>query len=307
MKKNIQKILVPVDFREPSERALHYAGKLAEKTEAELILLYVIDTPGILDQFFQSTNHLVKITDQAKEKLFNLAEKVKNAVPGIKISTIADIGKPYRVILETSKQVQAQMIILGENHQGGDPEDELGTTVYHVTLKSPVPVLTFKGDTGKMKDRIVVPLDLTKETRRPLAAALFYGLEYGAQIYLVSVLMGGIEKKESRIWNKLKEAKEMLKLNGVGCKMKVFDRSDIPPFQRVLEYTKKVDAGMILLMTHQEGYTYDNYIGAFAHHIMNLSDVSVLSLTSFSTSLDFSPFFKTLIDPMSVILKKESK
>jgi nucleotide-binding universal stress UspA family protein len=304
MKKNIQKILIPVDFKNPSIKAVHYAGNLAKKTEADLTLLYVIDTPGLLDQFFQSTDHLVKITDQAKENLIEIAEQVKKVIPGIKISTRVEMGKPYRKILEVSRAINAQMIILGENHQGGDPEDELGTTVYHVTLKSPVPVLTFKGDTSRMKDKIVVPLDLTKETREQLSAALFYGLEYGAKIFLVSVLVGGIEKKESRIWKKLKEAKETLEINGVKCKMKVFDRSDVTPFQHVLEYAKKVDAGMILLMTHQEGYTYDNYIGAFAHHIMNLSDVSVLSMTSISTSLDFSPFLKALVDPMGLIINK---
>lgn len=304
MKKNIQKILIPVDFEGPSVKAAHYAGYLAQRTEADLTLLYVIDTPGLLGQFFQSTNYLVKITEQAKEKLMELAGQVKKEFPGISISTRVEIGKPYRKILEVSGEINAQMIILGENHQGGNPEDELGTTVYHITLKSSVPVLTFKGDTSKMNDKIVVPLDLTKETREQLSAALFYGLEYGAKIYLVSVLVGGIEKKESRIWNKLKEAKKMLVSNGVDCKMKVFNRSDVPPFQRVLEYTKKVDAGMILLMTHQEGYTYDNYIGAFAHHIMNLSEVSVLSLTSISTNLDFSPFFNAIIDPMGLIINK---
>jgi nucleotide-binding universal stress UspA family protein len=305
MKKNIQKILIPVDFKSPSVKALHYAGQLAEKTEAELYLLYVIDTPGILEQFFQATDHLVKITDQAKDRLLELAEQIKNERPSIKISTRVEMGKPYKKILEVLKEVDAQMIILGENHQGGDPEDELGTTVYHVTLKSPAPVLTFKGDVSKMKDRIVVPLDLTKETGKQLSAALFYGLEYGATIYLVSVLVGGIKKMDSRIWKKLEDAKETLEMNGVECKMKVFSRSDTPPFEQVLKYTRKVDAGMILLMTHQEGFTYDNYIGAFAHHIMNLSDVSVLSLTSTPVSLDFSPFFKALVDPMGLIINRK--
>ena len=74
--------------------------------------------------------------------------------------------------------------------------------------------------------------------------------------------------------------------------------------KKILEYAEGVDAGMILLMTHQEGYTYDNYIGAFAHHIMNLSKISILSITSVSKNLDFEPFFKELIDPLGVLVKK---
>lgn len=304
MEQKIKKILIPVDFEEPSVDAVNYAGELARKVNAEILLLNVIYTPGLLAQFFLDSDNLVKITEQAKGKLVELATALKEKNPGITVSTRVESGKPYEKILSVSKMWEASMVILGENHQCGNPEDELGTTVYHVTLKSNVPVLALKGDISGIKDKIVVPLDLTKKTNEQLSAALYYGLEYGAVIHLVSVLAGGIEKKESRIYKKLKEAKETLELNGVKCKMKLYKRSEIPPFKRILEYAHEIDAGMILLMTHQEGYTYDNYIGAFAHHIMNLSKISVLSITSVSNNLDFEPFFKALIDPIGFYGKK---
>lgn len=305
MQKEITKsILVPVDFKKPSVKAAGYACKMAERFSADLVLLYVIDTPGLLSLFFASGDHLVRITNNAKEKMFELEQSIKKKGARIKIITRVERGKPYQKILEIAKEVHAFMIIVGENHQCGDPEDELGTTVYHVTLKSKVPVLTLKGDISKMKDNIVVPLDLTKQTQDQLSCTLFFGLMQGATIYLVSTLVGGIEKKESRIYTKLKDTKKLLESNGLKCKMKLFNRSDTPPFKRVLEYAEKVDAGMILIMTHQEGYTYDNYIGAFAHHIMNMSKVPVLSLTSLSNNLDFQPFFKALIDPLGFFNKK---
>lgn len=306
MEHTIKKILVPVDFNEPSVHAINYAGNLARKVNAEILLLNVFYTPGLLAQFFSDNDNILKITEQAKEKLVDLAGDLKNTIPGIVVSTKVESGKPYEKILSTSEKWGANMVILGENHQCGNPEDELGTTVYHVTLKSKVPVLTLKGDISGMKENIVVPLDLTKETNEQLSAALYYGLEYGAVIHMVSVLVGGIKKTESRIYKKLKEAKDALELNGVSCKMKLYKRSEVPPFKKILEYAENVDAGMILLMTHQEGYTYDNYIGAFAHHIMNLSKISILSITSVSKNLDFQPFFKELIDPLGVLVKKSN-
>ncbi len=303
--RNNKTVLVPVDFKQPSVDAAAYGCKMAQKIDADVLLLYVIDTPGLLAQFFSSGDHLVKITDEAKGKLVELAKSLNRKSPEVNISTRIERGKPYEKILETCRDAGTRMIILGENHQCGDPEDELGTTVYHVTLKSKVPVLTLKGDTTKMNDKIVVPLDLTKETREKLSAALFYGREYGAKIHLVSALVGGIAKEESRIYKKMKDAKETLEMNGIECEMKLFDRSETPPFKRVLEYAENIDAGMILLMTHQEGYTHDNYIGAFAHHILNLSYIPVLSITSVKNNLDLAPYFKTLIDPMGVLIKTE--
>ena len=54
MKKNLKKILIPVDFKEPSKKAVNYAGILAKRQKAEVTLLYVIDTPGLLAQLLLS-------------------------------------------------------------------------------------------------------------------------------------------------------------------------------------------------------------------------------------------------------------
>jgi nucleotide-binding universal stress UspA family protein len=299
-----KKILVPVDFGEPSLKAAEYACKMAAKFEANLILLYVIDTPGLLAQFFESGDYLVKITAGAKEKMIKLAESLKKKGAVTDIKTRVERGNPYEKILEFSRKEGTFMIILGENHDHEDPDDELGTTVYHVTLKSKVPVLTIKGDTSRMKENIVVPLDLHKKTKDQLSCTLFFGKTQGAKIYLVSTLIGGIDKTESRIYNKLKDSKDFLEKNGLECEMELFDRSDTPPYIRVLEYAEKVDAGMILIMTHEEGYDYNNYIGAFAHHILNMAKVPVMTVSSVADNSYFDSIFKLLIDPVNLFGKK---
>src|SRR5690554_2392099 len=104
MSKNIQRILIPVDFENPSVRAVKYAGSFAKKTGVNLFFLYVIDTPGLLAQFFQTNNQLVKIADQAKDQLLALAAQVKEEFPGIHITTRVETGKPYQKILEVAKE-----------------------------------------------------------------------------------------------------------------------------------------------------------------------------------------------------------
>jgi nucleotide-binding universal stress UspA family protein len=166
-----------------------------------------------------------------------------------------------------------------------------------------VPVITVKGESNVFGKRILVPLDLTRETGKQLFSALAYGKNYGAKISLVSTLVGGIQRVQSRIYKKLGDAKRTMEENGVECDIKLFERSDVPPFIRVIEYAKEIDASMILVMTHQEGYTYDNYIGAFAHHIINHSEVPVLSLTSSATSLNYKQLFRGVVDPIGVLLR----
>lgn len=300
MKSALDTILVPIDFKESSLKVLKYAYHIANRIHCDIVLLYVIEIPGFLSDLFTSGDELVKITDKAKNKLNRIIGDFKSEYPDINISSKIEKGKPYVRILEVADELNAHMIILGENHQGDKKSKNLGTTVYHVSLKSTVPVLTFKGSFDHEVDNILVPLDLTKQTCNQVLSAMVYGLSYGARIHLVSALIGGIKMEDSRIYNKLQEAKQTLEKNNAKCEMKLFDRSDIPPYQRVLDYAEELNADIILVMTHQEGYTYDNYIGAFAHHIINESRVPVLSLTSSAANIDHQTILGPMVDPFGV-------
>jgi nucleotide-binding universal stress UspA family protein len=305
MKKESKLILVPVDFHEASTKAAHYAVKLAKRLHSEVLLLNIIETPGLLAKFFESGNLLVQVTDTAKEQLQALVEELEKVDPQVTVHTRVDRGKPYDRILQNCKEGEVRMIILGENHVGEAAEKELGTTVYHVTLKSPVPVLTLKGETdGAFGKNIVVPLDLAVESRKQLYSALVYGLNYNAKIHLVSSLVPGVKVRQSLIYKKIKKAKEAMELNGVETEIKIFEKDREPSYQKVLDYAKSIDTSMILLMTHREGYNYDNYIGAFAHHLINESSVPVLSLTSSATRFNFREVMKTVVDPMGMFTKK---
>jgi nucleotide-binding universal stress UspA family protein len=196
------------------------------------------------------------------------------------------------------------MIILGENHQGDEAQKDLGSTVYHVTLKSQAPVLTLKGDSKDFKKNIVVPLDLAQENRKQLYSALVYGLNYGATIHLVSSLIQGAQLRKSLIYEKMQNAKNTLEQNGVDTEVKIFEKNDLPAYKEVLNYAESIGAGMILLMTHREGYKYDNYIGAFAHHMINQSNIPVLSLTASSTDFNFRELMKIVVDPVGMFFKK---
>jgi len=303
MRKEKKYILVPVDFQEPSRQAAAYAVRLARRLNAEVYLLNIIETPGLLSKFFESGNLLVKVTDEAKEKLQELVSDLSGMDPEIKVHSKVDRGKPYDRILQMVREIDVRMIILGENHQGDEAQKDLGSTVYHVTLKSLVPVLTLKGQAQEFGQTIVVPLDLAKENRKQLFSALVYGLNYGAKIHLVSSLIPGVKVRQSLIYKKMREAKRTLEQNGVETEIQILEKNKLPSYQQVLEYAEQIEAGMILLMTHQEGYNYDNYIGAFAHHLINRSSIPVLSLTASATDFNFRELMKTIVDPVGMFFK----
>jgi nucleotide-binding universal stress UspA family protein len=304
MKKDKKIILVPVDFMEPSKRAAAYAVRLARRLHSEVFLVHIIETSGLISKFFESGNMLVKVADHAKEQLHLMVKDLAEIDPEVKVSSRVDRGKRYERILHLAREIDARMIILGENHEGDEAQKDLGSTVYHVTLKSLVPVLTLKGDAKEFGSSIVVPLDLAVENRKQLYSALVYGLNYNAKIHLVSSLIPGVKVRQSLIYKKMRDARDTLVQNGVETEMQIFEKNKKPTYRRVLDYAKEIDSSMILLMTHKEGYNYDNYIGAFAHHLINQSTVPVLSLTASATDFNFREIVKTVVDPVGMFFKK---
>ena len=304
MKKELKNILVPIDFESPSSSALKFALNFARENNSKITIVNVLETPGILSDFFSSGDQIVKLANQIKDKLNNLAKEAKKDFPEIEIDTRVERGKAYKKILEIIDEIEPRMVILGENHEGDQAGKNLGTSVYHITLQSSAPVLTLKGNRIETGKKIVVPLDLTKRTGKKIFSALVYGINYNAEIHLVSSLIGGIAMKQSRIYKKLKDAELTLTENNVKCTTALFERTEIPPYKRVLEYTENINADMIMIMTHQEGYTYDNYIGAFAHHIINESNVPVLTLTSSASDKSLSSVFTPFVDPAGVLTQK---
>lgn len=307
MKTHLRNILVPVDFNSPSLHALEYAIDIARKFEAKLILLYVIETKGIINDFLQSGNELVQLTQKVNSKLEEIAKKYSGDT-GVEIETMVERGKIYKKILEVGDKINARFIILAENHPYSGKDETLGTTVFQVTLRAKEPVITVKGEATVFGTKFVVPLDLTKSTQKQMLAAIAFGVNYGAEMNLVSVKIANLKMRSSLIQKKLRNSAKTLKENNIPTEYKLYEySSEVLPYKRVIEYAQEIDVDMILLLTHQEGYTYDNYIGAFAHHIINESPIPVVSLTASAASFKMEDFLKPILDPLGYLFTAEMK
>lgn len=303
MKENRKNILVPIDFQEPSLKALEMAMNISKWVNGTIHLLYVIPKGDFLTEMTRSSDELVKITDAAKNKLTEIDEKY----PEMKMVTKIGRGRIHDKILETADEIKARFIVIGENHQTDGSVKVLGSTVTQVVSRSKSPVITVKGVNTKIGKRIIVPLDLSKETRAQVFNAIAFALHYQASIHLVSVLMGGINYSKSRIYAKLKKAQRTITENGIDCTIKLYNRSVEPPYKQIIKYTNEIDGDMYLIMTHQESVSKDNYIGAVAHHIINESQIPVISLTTMAAESDQTAVLKKIVDPLGIFFDPKLK
>ena len=197
MLRNNNKILVPIDFSEQSLIALSQSYNLAKEIRAEVILLYVIEEVNPMVKMF--IKGLDEIRDAVESNLKNLAEE-KRKETGLEISSIVAEGKIYSKIAEVATLIKATFIVMGT--KGAENSKFIGSNALKVVKTAPCPVITIKGKKHKKGcDKILLPLDLTKETSDKVNKAIAVAKVFKAEIYAVSILLTGREE----VVNKLKD------------------------------------------------------------------------------------------------------
>jgi len=162
------KMLVPIDGSEPADKALDKACELAEKCNADVKILnvvdrpllylgtypgtmyprhYVMDTVGYVPPFTMPTwagTFSEKLEDNNKHMLERAREKAEKEHPDVEISTELVRGRPANKIIEISRNGDFDLIVMGSRGFGGVEELVLGSVSHGVTNKAECPVLIVK-------------------------------------------------------------------------------------------------------------------------------------------------------------------
>jgi len=137
------KILVPIDFSEPSAEAIRRASVLAEKFDAEMHLLHVLapsvyfETDMVSVPPINEVNHAAH--DGAVHRLQALADQFDfEVVTHIEESA----GDPARFICGFATSLPADLIVIGRHDEKGVVEHMLmGSTVERIVAHAPCSVL----------------------------------------------------------------------------------------------------------------------------------------------------------------------
>ena len=299
MKEKNNIILVPIDFQKPSLSALAQTYNIARFTKSEILLMYVIESSDFISNLFRSKEDHDKLKSEAQKKLDELAEdaRAKSELP---VKTRVESGKAYEKINKVAKELNTKFIIMGKNAAREGVRKFLGSNTTHVICESECPVISLKGPKKQLGyQNIVLPLDLTRNVSKKVSKAVEFGKYYRSTIWIVSVLTGGIKMRESRIYSKMQKVKKTIEANNIPCNTKLFKKSDTPVHETILNYSDQVNADIIMIMTHQETNITGYYIGAFAHHIINESDIPVMSIIP--QAKEYTELMVSVVDPLKII------
>jgi len=277
-------ILIPVDFREQSMAAISQAYNLARLNEHDITLLYVHEDTGFWAGLF-SASQQDEFIEKAKENLEKLADKVREE-SGIRVHTRVAKGRVYSEILEVAEEIDAAFIMMGVASvftEGDKSKRIVGANASRVIRAAKCPVLSVNATEHYKGCRsILVPLDLTKETRQKVKYAVDIARAYKATIKTISVIWD-VDDADIR-WRMdalVDQVKKFIEEEGLVCHSEIIEiKNSKQVVPEILKYAKEQgDVDLMVIMTQSEVGFVDYFVGSKAQELIRLSDIPVMSVT----------------------------
>jgi len=267
-------ILIPIDFTKQSLFAIKQSYNLAKYTHSKLILLHTYEKSGE-----ESTEALAKLTKQTEQE---------SGVPTEYMNVAGDI---YIQTHKIAEEINATLIIVGLESQMKF-RDIIGSSASKLIRKAPCPVITIRGNDHRDGcENILLPLDLSSETREKVDSAIQFAQYFGASIRILGVFNPNDAAYENKLLAYAHQVKQFIKSKGISCTNKSIPADDIA--DTIVEYANKIEADLIMIMNKPQLNVTEFFNGTDAQRIVDTSNIPVMtiqpikreSVTHFGTGL----------------------
>lgn len=143
----IERILVPVDFSEGSQKALRYAHEIARDRSSKVYVLHVINQ-RIIDAIrdMSAKGYKGEFVEVVKKVVQERTEELEAFVPPAmreEVEVVFEIlkGKPAQEVINFAKENKIDLIILGSVGRSALETVLVGSVARNVSNHAPCPVL----------------------------------------------------------------------------------------------------------------------------------------------------------------------
>lgn len=183
-----ERILVPTDFSETSERALEYAKAIARQDNSQLLLVHVNPPINFINPPEAAWVNVSEVQSAEEERLEQSGAALRSE--GYRARTISPTGALCDELLAAVKQNAVDLIVLGTHGRKGYDRLLLGSDAEAVLRQAHCPVLLVGPATPPLKDNMwhirEVVCATTLDPRSAHVAAFAHKLaaQHGAEMIL---------------------------------------------------------------------------------------------------------------------------
>lgn len=231
-------ILVPTDFTKVGDTALDHAIVTSKALGASISVLHVIESK--------------KGISEARLKLETLKDRVKKE-HNIDVTTMVRIGSIFEDIDKVASEIDASLIIMGTHGLRG-MQFITGSRALKIVTESAVPFIIVQErpirNYGYQK--LVVPLDLHKETKQKLSMVADMAHYFKSQVFLVSP--GETDEfLKNQLERNINFAREYMQERNINYTVEITASKSDGFVKSLLKYAAAVDADLLCIMNF-----YDN-------------------------------------------------
>lgn len=274
------KILIPIDFSETSMLAIKHGAFMAQYTKGDLCLLHVINSAYTRQNLFLPVVQLVDTIEFEKkitDKLEELANDIRSEY-GVNVDCILKTGIPANEVIETVKEIDASMVVMGTH--GYSPLEELviGSNALRVITKANCQVMTMSKDADhKGYNRIVIPIDSSTHSRQKVVYALEMAKQFKAHIYAVALLGPEDEHHKPQMELILHQIEKLAKEKGVMYTSEVLSSLKNRAVATI-KYSEKIQADLLVIMSDQDAELSGFFLGPYTQQVIHLSKIPVITV-----------------------------
>lgn len=191
----VARILAPTDFSSSTEVACSLAARLANRLEAELLVIHVIPTA-------EMALKVGTVADRTREEILNKSYKglrvwFEDVVPGelrrfLTVEVHIAVGEPALEIASAASSKGADLIVMATHGRSGIGHLVMGSVTESVLRTAPAPVLALRaGQEGRPLTevkRILWATDLSPASEEAWRYALMFADTLSAEVSLLHVV-----------------------------------------------------------------------------------------------------------------------
>ena len=274
----MKKILVPVDFSQPSENALRIAAQLAKKNDAELHVLHVIELAESLfggAQFNVDDEQIIFFMKLAKQRFSKFLDK--DFLKDVNVIDSVESGSTTYGINESVEKNNIDLIVMGSSGSSGFEEIVIGSNTEKVVRYAKVPILVVKNEIKDFSIKnVVFASNFELENLDAYKKAKSFADSFDAKIQLLYVNLPGNQ------FYSTEEIREQMRkfLNKVQVPL---SRDNIEIYNDytielgVINGAKSLKADLIAMPTHGRKGLSHFFNGSIGEDVVNHSELPVMT------------------------------
>jgi len=278
----MKKILVPIDFEEPSNWAMEVGVDIASRANAELVLLHIVEEP--IKQSFSTAGEW-ELSQDWEERLFtlHLIRKAQSELKKLQfelsarsniVSTELRFGNAFHGISTIIAEHEVDLVVMGTYGHSRFHNFFIGSNTEKVIRHSKSPVLTVHEKPRGHEFRNIVYATSIDQSDVGFSKVLQVAQElYESTIHLVRVNTPSNFLPDRQIKTAMQAFVEKLKLTNYTLN----SFSDTSEEEGILHFAEQVNADLIGLATHSQHNFVRVLTGKISDDLNNHSSRPVLT------------------------------